>query len=381
VDVAIVGGGIAGLAVARKCVLRGLRPCVIEARDLCAGASGRNAGFAMTGLAEPYTQLIAHFGAPRARRIWEVSQENLREILDLCAAQSIHCDLVSCGSVVAAWTLRERDELLASQRLLAKDGFDARWVEGEALADKIGSTRYHGAIFVPQDHGIHPVKFVRGLADYVRANGGLVLEHHEVRTYEQRDGTVVVHTSKGPVVADKLVLSTNAYTRNVCAELGALVSPTRGQVLCTEPTEPLLKALVYTDDGFQYARQLPDNRVVAGGWRRDFASTEVGLADEVTAGVQAGIESWLHESWPSLKHVPISHRWSGTMGFSPDGLPLVGKLASNIAYGVGFTGHGLGFALAVARAVMAALMDDANDSIFAANRLRDGGAIKGGVKS
>lgn len=369
VDVAIIGGGIAGLSVARQCVLRGLRPCVIEARDLCAGASGRNAGFAMTGLADPYTTLIEKFGREMAQEIWRVSQANLQEILSVCASESIDCDLVPCGSVVAAWSEGEREVLSASQVLLQEDGFDAAWVEGRTLADRLGSERYFGGISVGQDHGIHPVKFVTALAKYVRDNGGLVLEQHEVRGFEDQQSKVVIHTHRGVVLAEKLVLSTNAYTKNLDAVLGARVTPIRGQVLCTEPVKPLLKALLYTDSGFQYARQLPDGRLVAGGWRRDFAATEIGMGDELTEGVQSGIERWLHESWPELSKTKITHRWSGTMGFSPDGLPLVGKLSANVVFGVGFTGHGLGFALAVARAVMNIVTNSGDAGIFNAKRL------------
>lgn len=369
VDVAIIGGGIAGLSVARQCILHGLRPCVIEARDLCAGATGRNAGFAMTGLAEPYAILIDRFGRETAKAIWLSSQANLREIVALCADESIDCELVPCGSVVAAWTLQERDELLASQKILVDDGFDATWLHGSSLADKLGSDRYHGGIFVAQDHGIHPVKFVQGLAEYVRRNGGLIFEQHEVRRFADQGDHVTIDTARGSFVSQKLVLSTNAYTQNIHAVLGAKVLPVRGQVLCTEPVPPLIHALIYTDEGFQYARQLPDGRVVAGGWRRDFALTEVGLGDQITEGVQGGIESWLGEAWPALRDVAISHRWSGTMGFSPDGLPLVGKLSRNVAYGVGFTGHGLGFSLVVAKAVMDTVTGVGAGGLFSAQRL------------
>lgn len=373
VDVAIVGGGIAGLAVARQCIRRGLLPAVIEARDVAAGATGRNAGFAMTGLADHYDQLVATHGRARAREIWRLSGENLRELVDdVVGDEGIACDLVPCGSVVAAWTEREREHLEASHALLREDGFDVVLLDREGVAAKLGSSRFHGGLFMAADHGVHPVKLVRALAAQVRDAGGLVLEQHEVRALEDGPGQRVrVCTSQGDVLAAQVVLATNAYARLLDPWFEPLVRPVRGQVLCTAPTKPCIGALVYTDDGYQYARQLPDGRVVAGGWRRAFADVEVGYADEPTAPVQAGIESFLYEAWPALRSVPVTHRWSGVMGFSPDGLPLVGRLPHQrrVFFVVGFTGHGLGFALVAARAVMRVLSAEGDAGIFDIARL------------
>ena len=104
-------------------------------------------------------------------------------------------------------------------------------------------------------------------------------------------------------------------------------------------------------------------------WTRGFA--QHGYGDEATAGVQSGIESFLAEAWPEFAQVPVTHRWSGTMGFSPDGLPVVGVLPHRpaVAFGVGFTGHGLGFALVVAQAVVDVLQDKKRGGLFDVARL------------
>jgi glycine/D-amino acid oxidase-like deaminating enzyme len=370
VDVAIIGGGIAGLAIARQCVARGLLPAVIEARDLAAGATGRNAGFAMTGLADHYVTLVNDHGRARAREIWQVSQENLRELIDdVAGGEGIACDLVPCGSVVAAWSPKEREEIAASHALLREDGFDVDLLDADAANERLGSQRFLGGLFVRADHGVHPVKLVRGLAANLAHAGARILEHHEVRAIEDDGDGVRVRTAKGDIKAPRVVLATNAYTRQIEPYFRERVVPVRGQVLATAPVPPLLKALVYTDDGFEYARQLPDGTVVAGGWRRAFADSEVGYADEITAGVQEGIEEFLHEAWPSLRAVPITHRWSGVMGFSKNGLPMVGMMPSRprVGFAVGFTGHGLGFAFAAARR-MVDVLSGGSAGIFSRGR-------------
>jgi glycine/D-amino acid oxidase-like deaminating enzyme len=373
VDVAVIGAGVAGLAVARQCVKRGLACAVIERGDLAAGATGKNAGFAMTGLADSYESLVERFGRETARALWTVSQENLREIIvEVAGYEGVECDLISCGSVVAAWDERERAVLERSCVLLVRDEFDVRWLEGEALQAKLGSSAYHGGIFVAQDHGIHPVKLVRGLAERVSAAGARILLHHEVRAIEQRKNTVEVYTSKGIVRAAYALLCTNAYTRALERTLGRWVRPVRGQALCLQGVDGSLKTLLYTDDGFQYARPLGEDRVVAGGWRRAFASEEVGLGDECTDGVQEGIERWLRARWPQWSEARVTHRWSGAMGFSRDGVPLVGVLEDRprVGYAVGFTGHGMGFAFAAARAALRRVLGEGDAGLFASERLQ-----------
>lgn len=372
VDVAVIGAGVAGIAVARQCEKRGLSCAVIEARDLAAGATGRNAGFAMTGLADSYESLVERFGRKTARELWLVSQANLDEIVDdVVGREGVACDLVPYGSVVAAWDERERAILERSCAMLVHDGFDVRWLEGEALYAKLGSRAYHGGIFVAKDHGIHPVKLVSGIADNLAQSGVRLLFGHEVRSIEQARSQVLVRTSRADVTASYAVLCTNAYTRTLEPALGALVRPVRGQALCLEGVDRSLDALLYTDDGFQYARPLPDGRVVAGGWRRAFADEEVGLADECSDGVQDGIERWLRERWPQWRDARVTHRWSGAMGFSPDGIPLVGTLEDRprVAYAVGFTGHGMGFAFAAARAALRRVLQEGDAGIFARERL------------
>lgn len=372
VDVVVIGAGVAGIAVARQCEKRGLSCAVVEARDLAAGATGRNAGFAMTGLADSYEALVERFGRKIARELWVVSQANLEEIIeDVVGREGVSCDLVACGSVVAAWDESERAVLERSCAMLVHDGFDVRWLEGEALFAKLGSRAYHGGVFVAKDHGIHPVKLVAGIAERLRDSGVRLLFGHEVRAIDQQGSKVTVRTSRATVTASYAVLCTNAYTRTIEPSLGALVRPVRGQALCLEGVDRSLTALLYTDDGFQYARPLPDGRVVAGGWRRAFAAEEIGLADECSDGVQQGVERWLRERWPQWSDARVTHRWSGAMGFSPDGIPLVGTLEGRprVAYAVGFTGHGMGFAFAAARAALRRVLQEGDAGIFARERL------------
>jgi glycine/D-amino acid oxidase-like deaminating enzyme len=154
-------------------------------------------------------------------------------------------------------------------------------------------------------------------------------------------------------------LCTNAYAPLLHPYFESKVVPTRGQVLRTEPLGTMLFGqMCYCDYGYEYFRQLPDTSILLGGWRHHFREAEVGYEDRVTADIQGGLEGFLLKYFPEAANLRVTHRWSGTMGFSMDGIPLVGSLPDmpNVYFAVGFTGHGLGFGLATSERLAARML-------------------------
>ena len=129
--------------------------------------------------------------------------------------------------------------------------------------------------------------------------------------------------------------------------LGQVITPTRGQMITTAPiAERLFPCPCYADDGYQYWRQVPDGRLVIGGWRnRSFASEATG--DETPGSeVQTHLDAFVHDTL-KLSDLAIERRWAGIMAFSHDGLPLIGRVpsTSNCYVSGGYTGHGNAYAL------------------------------------
>ena len=118
-------------------------------------------------------------------------------------------------------------------------------------------------------------------------------------------------------------------------------------MLATAPAPPCVPTPVYSHDGFFYVRQRADGRVLVGGARHLHEADEVGYADATTPALQADLEGYLRTHVPALGPVAVERRWSGTMGFSPDGLPALGAVPGvpEALFAVGFTGHGMGYGL------------------------------------
>ncbi|GAB5534687.1 MAG: FAD-binding oxidoreductase [Rubricoccaceae bacterium] len=342
-DIVIVGGGIIGAATAFW--LRRLAPersvLLLEARHLAYGASGRNAGFLLLGTHSDYASAVDTYGRDRAQRIWQFTRETYRHILDDVDTGQI--GLETKGSVIAAGTAEEADRLRRSQQLLAEDGVESRWIEPAEVEARTGLRGMHGALVVPDGGAIHPVQLVRQL---VAESGALVREGIAVRDIESAgDGVQIGIRAGGSLVANQVLLAPGPRLPKLVPALADAVRPIRAQMLATGPLPPRLPRPVYSHEGYFYLRQRDDGRLFLGGARHLHRADEVGFVDATTKALQADLERYLHQHIPSTRGAAIERRWSGTMGFSPNGLPSLGDVPDvpNALYATGFTGHGMGY--------------------------------------
>ena len=344
-DVAIVGGGIIGTATAWALhrLDPTLRVAILEAERLAHGASGRNAGFLLLGTASDYASAVDAYGRDAARRIWAFTREAYEMAAEIGTRREV--GFQATGSVLAAGTDAEADRLRRARTLMAEDGIESAWWDESDLDDRVAAVGFPGALFVPTGGAIDPARLVRALAE---ESGAEVVTGWRAEVVEAEGGRVRLGAvGGGEVVADRVLIATNAYLPQLLPELSPLVRPVRAQMLATAPTAPFLDVPVYSHDGYYYVRQRPDGRVLVGGARHLHVEEEVGYADATTEALQADLERYLAEHFPYWPGLPVERRWSGTMGFSPDGLPALGGVSGvdGAHVAVGFTGHGMGYAL------------------------------------
>ena len=347
VDVLIVGGGIAGLTLAWTLVEQDCVTGLVDAGLLAGEASGRNAGFLMAAPAEPYDEMIALWGRPGARAVLEIGRRSHQRIRQLVETLGIECDYRVRGSLRLACTEDEAADFRASLAALAADGFPMEEWDAARGAPLSTTRRFHAGFFTAEDGELHPVRFLHGLARAAAERGARLFERSPMLGAAWRSGHWEARTPGGLVRARTLVLATNAWAPRLCAPLGRLIAPRRGQILSTAPLgREVAPCPTYANWGYHYWRQTPDGRLVIGGWRDLDLDGEVGFDAHPTPHIQSGIEQGLRDLVP--EGAPIEHRWAGTMGFARDGRPLIGWLdaSHHLAIAAGYTGHGLGMAAA-----------------------------------
>lgn len=352
-DVVVIGAGLCGSSAALALARQGVDTVLLDGGRVSGQASGRNAGFILQGTAERYDRAVATLGRDRARRIHQHSLDNHAAMAACIEEFGIACHYRRSGSLQLAGSTREEVELEESAALLEQDGFQARLLTGQDLPAVYREAGFRMGVLLPQDGELDPAALVRGLAHQAVRHGARLHEESPVLELDaSTQGEARVRTSQGEIQADLVLVCVNARAGSLLPWFADKVDPVRGQMLATAPAPRIFELPVYADHGFDYWRQDHTNRVVLGGWRNLDPSAEVGVEDVLHEGIQQRMTDFIRR-FPALADVPITHRWSGTMGFSRDGLPLVGAAPGTPAalVAVGFTGHGFGFAFLAGQAL------------------------------
>jgi glycine/D-amino acid oxidase-like deaminating enzyme len=315
VDVAIVGAGVTGCSAALRLAEGGLRVRVHDRRQIAEGASGRNGGFALRGGAARYDVARETYGADESRALWRWTEDTLDTMEELAGDA-----LRRPGSYRLAADEEERENIHAEYEALREDDFAAEWLDE--------FPRFHGAIHHLGDGTIQPARFVRRLASRAAAAGVEFREHDAVADLEELD-------------AERVLVATDGYGRSLLPELADALWPARGQVVVSEPLDRVLYDRPhYARQGFDYWQQLPDRRLLLGGFRDVSIMDELTDVEETTPTIQASLERFLGEL--SDGEARVSHRWAGIFALTQDMLPLVGPVPGRDGTWIaaGYSGHG-----------------------------------------
>ena len=325
VDAVVVGGGVTGCSCAFTLAQAGLRVRLHDDREIAAGASGRNGGFALRGGPAPYDVTRELIGAESALRFWRLTEEAIDRMAQL-AGDSFR----RLGSLRIAVDADERDELRAEYEALVEDGLAAEWRDD---LDGPLAGRFSGALIHPTDGALQPARWVRRLAGLAAEAGVEIVEHSRIGSVDEAGAPVVV-------------VCTDGYPSGLLGEIEGLIVPTRGQVIATEPLrERWYEMPHYGRHGFDYWHQTPDGRIVAGGFRDTSLDSEFTDVEETTETVQAALEAFVESI--AGRPLRVDYRWAGIFGLVLDFLPVVGRVPGDerLWTAGGYSGHGnvLGF--------------------------------------
>ncbi len=368
-DVVVVGAGLGGAAVAARLAREGFDTAVLEAQSVAGGATGRSAGMVLTGLAGHYNWAISAYGRQKAREVWALTIEGRERLVE--AAERLGVPVEHTGSLALAVEDVEADALEESAALLQKDGFDVQFGPSDPL-----DRGFHAALRYPDDVMVDAAALTRAL---LTTSDVTVHAGTEVYSVEPEKNGVRVWAQGRTVLCSGVVLAINGYAPLFDFYFTDKVAPTRSLIFATEPLDAVvLEQSLCADYGYEYCRQLPDRRLLLGGWRhprshlRPFPLVGGRKTQEVKLDdvVQNGLVRFASCYFPEIDTSSVS-RWSGVMGFTPDGLPLVGRLPDlpQVYFAVGFGGRGLAWAFVVAERLVELMLHDTNPGVLSAARL------------
>jgi glycine/D-amino acid oxidase-like deaminating enzyme len=387
-DVAIVGGGYAGLWTAWHLLATdpGLQVVVLEADRCGHGPSGRNGGFC-----ESYWRAIAllraSFGDAGARALADASSESVLAIGRFCEEEGVDAWFEHAGS-------------LAVQTAPAHDGFGADAVaaaaalgaaervqplDAAAVRARCDAPSFGAGVLVGDFATVQPARLALGLRERAIAHGAVVHERSRVRSLRRGPGgRVALETTGGRVDAGAAVLAINAAARGLPRFRGRLAVAS-SHVVLTEPVGDVLDELGWTGGEsitdartmLHYTRTTRDRRI-AFGWAggRLAYGARLGGRVELDPGMVQTVREHLVGMFPTLRGRRITHAWGGPIDASPNRLLQIDSVAGDRVHAAfGFSGNGVGPSHLAGRI----LADLALDRRTAVTRLPMVGAAPNGV--
>jgi glycine/D-amino acid oxidase-like deaminating enzyme len=390
-DYAIIGSGISGTMIAYNLLKANpsSRVVMIEAREVCGGATGRNGGHTKAASYRTYLHHVQELGKEEALKIARLEYANILETHRMANEMEIACESALCNTVDVIYDDNTFSHAKAAIEALRKDATDFERQEGKMAWYKLhdNSQETHRMFHVASSNTnptIHGKEEVAGIVEYnagrihayrfstsilaTCVKKGLVLctntpvhstlpSSHSTASEPSWD----IFTQYTTLTARTVILATNGYTPYLSPQFQGAIVPMRGQITAQRSAAtaslpiplPTTYSFIYKD-GYEYMIPRPlshedkerqgddandvQDIIIGGGLGRlaRGGACEFGTVDDSTLNPE--ISAYLHESSshyfaPPIdvdeNHTPsfkVKQEWTGIMGATSDGLPFVGHV-------------------------------------------------------
>ena len=363
-DLAVVGGGLTGLWVAVEALRADPERSVVllEGERIAFGASGRNGGFCDSSLTHGLANGLSRF-PEEMERLEDLGRDNLAGIVAAIDELGIDARYEPVGVLDVATREHEVADLAEHAEELRRFGYEADWLDGEAVRAEIDSPTYLGGVWQKTGVGVlDPARLAWGLAAAAESLRARVYEATPVLGIEADGAGLSLRTLGGRVRARRAVLATSAFPPLV-RSIRRYVVPVYDYVLVTEPLSAEQRAAVgwknrqgAADSGnqFHYYRLTSDDRILWGGYDAVY-NFRNGLGPHLDQRPETFemLARNFFATFPQLEGIRFTHRWGGAIDTCSRFCMTFGKaLGGRAVYVVGFTGLGVGASRFGARAAL-----------------------------
>ncbi|THH07853.1 hypothetical protein EW145_g3099 [Phellinidium pouzarii] len=393
-DICIIGSGITGVSAAYH--LSKMSPnkkiVMLEARDFCSGATGRNGGHLTAGIFLHLRNYVEEMGLTEALKNYALERHTSSAILSIIQENGLEVavDLVSGGHIDMFFTDEEVKEGRADFALAENSGAKVdkvKWLSKEEMSAKYGTS--YAAVQIP-GHNLWPLKLVTQIfyitqKMFSSSAGSLNLHTNTPVTAVSSSTTRrlwTLTTPRGTITCSTVVHATNAYASHLLPQLAGPrgIVPVRGQVLATRAAaslDTIGRSSWGGNEGFEYWFPRPPKvasdeekpLVILGGGREAVQDYEFGISDDSEVNAQAGraLRAFLPTVFPGRydEGSEPEMEWTGIMGYTSTRDPFVGPVLSADGSEIpgqyisaGYTGHGMPRAYACAEVVASLITSD-----------------------
>ena len=362
-DVCVIGGGITGLSTALHLRERGLSVVVLEAFLFGTGGSGRNVGLVNAGTWIPPDEVEATLGPGQGRKLNTFLGDAPGVVFELIRRYALECEARPDGTLHMAHNRAGAADLESRCAQWQRRGAPIELLTGARCREYCGTDKVEAALLDHRAGTINPMGYTLGLARAVANRGGTLYQHSPVTSLTRTEGQWCVQSQVGSVMADKVVISTGAYTAGEWEGLQRNYFRGYYYNVASTPLESEAAQAV-----LPHAQGSWDTRTVLSSIRRDNAG-------RLILGSLGGMDArpaWFVKRWadriqqhyfPALGRVDWEMHWTGCIDFTPDHLmrffePAPGLIAAN-----GYNGRGNTTGTVVGKAFTDYLVEGQRDTL------------------
>ncbi|KAK6006331.1 hypothetical protein QM012_006741 [Aureobasidium pullulans] len=385
-DYIIIGSGISGAAIAYNLIKKKPNSSILmlEARQTCSGATGRNGGHTKAASYRSFLEHEAEHGLEDAIKIARLEYANIRETHALSRELNIDCASTPCDTVDIIYDARAlargKEAIARMQETMGPDDPAANYkiLSAEEAKMNCHTPDALGA-FVYEAGSISAYRFTIGMLKHCLERGVNLQTNTPVEGVEPANNfnphapRWTAKTSRGNVETANLILATNGYTAHLLPQMQGIIVPLRGQITAQRPGSKLpgldaTYSFIYTQ-GYEYMITRPPGTsdagtiVIGGGLGRLANAGASEFGHILDTGLNARISTYLYkctagyfgDNWgEDAEQGRIVKEWSGIMGTSADGLPYVGAMPEmpGVSICASFNGHGMVMCLKSAEALV-----------------------------
>jgi len=317
--VAIVGGGVIGLAIAWRLAMGGARVTVYERDATGSGASHASAGM-LAACAETEPGEEGHLALNRAsQQLWPEFAAELETFTGLAV------ELRTEGTLIIALTADDQARIKHQLEFQISLGLPLQWISAAEVRKREPhlAPQVAGAIFSPEDHQVENRKLVKALLAAAAKAGASIREQAAVESIAVENGRAAGVIVAGKLEkADMVVLAAGAWSRAIEGlppEARPPVRPVKGQMIALQmdPDAPLLSHCVWAPGAYLVPRR--DGRLLVGA-----TVEEKGFDPSLTAGAQLSLLEAAWRALPAIEELAIAEAWAGFRPGSRDDAPILG---------------------------------------------------------
>ena len=392
VSVAVIGSGITGASIAYNLLSMAEYSSILmlEARGACSGATGRNGGHTKPASYRAFLDNVTALGEEEAAKIVRFEYDCMKAVHAFSRSHEIACDSWEGNTVDVIYDegqwRKAQEAVKAMRRVLGPNDPAACytfWTAHETK-EKFLCRGAMGAVTY-QAGSISAYKFVSGVLELC-LDKGLNLQTQTAATCVRKQGRFwLVETARGSIQAEQIILATNGYTAHLLPALQGVVVPLRGHITAQHPGNKMPKkglSMTYSfiyDDGYDYMITCPPGSanpgdiIIGGGLTKTGAKGlfEFGTSDDSKCDpvIVKYLENCTADNYDGFwgdddPKGRVYKAWSGIMGYSADGFPLIGQVpeAEGLYIAASFQGSGMVLSFSCAEALASIVANRGEDA-------------------